>query len=388
MALFAYVVLKIIAILKSEKKLKEIIDKHIIFSTTDIKGNITSVSNTFCNISGHTKEELIGKNHNVIRHPDMEKDFFKKLWDTIKRGGKFNGNIKNRTKKGTSYWVNAKIEPVFNSKGQIESYISIGHDITDKKTLEALNDSLNEKIASEVEKSRYKDQQMIEQSRLAQMGEMISMIAHQWRQPLSAIGSISASLELKAKLNRLDNEMIIKQASNISKYAQHLSETINDFRDFFKPVKAKQNVTFSEVVHSSLGIVGKSIENENISIVKKLDSEEHFETYASELKQVVLNLLKNAEDILLEKQVKNPTITISTFNNTLSISDNAGGVPEEIVAKIFDPYFSTKLEKNGTGLGLYMSKIIIEEHCGGTLSVSNSDEGAIFKIELSEKNSD
>jgi C4-dicarboxylate-specific signal transduction histidine kinase len=107
-----------------------------------------------------------------------------------------------------------------------------------------------------------------------------------------------------------------------------------------------------------------------------------FHTYPNEIKQVILNLLKNAEDILLEKEIENPTITINTYDNILIVKDNAGGVPDDIIGKIFDPYFSTKTKKDRTGLGLYMSKTIIEDHCGGSLSVSNDNNGAIFKIEL------
>ena len=128
--------------------------------------------------------------------------------------------------------------------------------------------------------------------------------------------------------------------------------------------------------------------NKNIQIVTHFDRAVEFETYVSEVKQVVLNIIKNAEDILLENKIQNATITIETVNDigsdtqTLIIRDNAGGIPENIKDKIFEPYFSTKLEKDGTGLGLYMSKIIIEEHCGGELTVSNDKEGAVFKIIL------
>ncbi len=383
--MFIFMIIKIINILKNELRLKEMIDKYIILSTTDLKGNITSVSSAFCDISGYTKDELIGKPHNIVRHPEMKSEIFKQLWKTIESGNKFNVNLKNLKKDSGYYWVNANIEPVFNSKGKIESYISIRHDITDKKMLKELNNSLEKKVQEEVESNRQKDQQMIEQSRLAQMGEMISMIAHQWRQPLSAIGSISAALELKSKLNKLDNNMVLKQANNISRNVQHLSSTINDFRDFFKPLKMKKDISFDDAIISALNIVGSSIENKSITIVKSLHSKECFSTYSNELKQVILNLLKNAEDILIEKNIQDPIITIITKDNCLSIKDNGGGIPEGIITKIFDPYFSTKPEKNGTGLGLYMSKTIIEEHCGGKLSVANDEDGAVFTIELKQE---
>ncbi len=245
-----------------------------------------------------------------------------------------------------------------------------------------LNITLQKSIKKEVEKNRQKDQHLMQQSRLAQMGEMISMIAHQWRQPLAAIGSTSAGINLKAKLNKLDNETAMKLSNKISTYSQHLSSTIDDFREFFKSNKEKRDTTYDELIKSVLNIVEESIINKNIKLVTSLHCTNQINTYPNELKQVILNLLKNAEDILLEKNIKNPQITIQTQDGILKISDNGRGIPEEIFDKIFDPYFSTKKKKDGTGLGLYMSKIIIEEHCGGILSVLNDKDGAVFSIKL------
>jgi len=239
-----------------------------------------------------------------------------------------------------------------------------------------------------ITKQKQKEQKIIAQSRLAQMGEMISMIAHQWRQPLSAISSTAVGLELKAKLNKLDSELIIKQSQNISQYSQHLSQTINDFRDFFKTDKQKKRVSFDEILESVLSIVETSIKNKNIDIIRESNSQGEFITYENELKQVILNLLKNAEDVLLEREVDNPYIKIITYQRDdryiIEIRDNGGGVDDNITDKIFDPYFSTKLERNGTGLGLYMSKTIIEEHCKGELKLKKDKKETIFMIELGE----
>ena len=257
---------------------------------------------------------------------------------------------------------------------------------------------LNKKLKSEVEEAikdtKRKENLLQQQSRLAQMGEMISMIAHQWRQPLAAISSTSGSITLKAKLNKLDKDTAIELSKKISEYSQHLSLTIDDFREFFKTNKEKKKTTYDEMIQSVLGIIEISIKNRKINIIKQLKSKNIFDTHPNEIKQVILNLIKNAEDVLLEKEIKNPTITITTKDNILSISDNGGGVPKDIIDKIFDPYFSTKTKKDGTGLGLYMSKTIIEEHCGGSLSVSNDviidqdgkpSSGAVFTIELRNK---
>ena len=257
-----------------------------------------------------------------------------------------------------------------------------------EKRLEKLNQTLEDKVQEEVRKYKQINQQLIYQSRLAQMGEMISMIAHQWRQPLNSISLTSSNLLFKCMMDDIDKELFEKEIALIDEYSQHLSTTIDDFREFFKEKKEKEKTSIAKILNTTLDIVRTSIENKNIKIVTDLNCNSEFETYANEVKQVVLNLIKNAEDVLLEKKIDEPIITIHSSctkdcdKRVLTIKDNGGGVPDEIIDKIFDPYFSTKLELDGTGLGLYMSKTIIESHCGGKLSVYNDHEGAIFKVEF------
>ena len=238
------------------------------------------------------------------------------------------------------------------------------------------------RISTIIDLTNIKNQErlLLEQTRRAQMGEMLSMIAHQWRQPLSAISATAGSIIIGTQLKNINDEKILKLSSNIEDYTQHLSTTINDFRDFFKPNKAQENITYKELIDSVLNIMEVSIINKNIKLVKNLNDNKIFYTYSNELKQVIINLLKNAEDSLIESKTENPTITIYTHNNILEIADNGGGINNDIIDKIFEPYFSTK-NKNGTGLGLYMSKTIIEKHCKGKLSVTNHN-GAVFKIKL------
>ena len=246
-----------------------------------------------------------------------------------------------------------------------------------------INDMIQKRLEIQKELQR-KNKQLLEQSRFAQMGEILNMIAHQWRQPLTAISATSMVIALKAKMNQLDNQTAIKLSDDISNYTQHLSDTIDDFRDFFKSHKKKTQTNWSEIINSVLKIVKIPIENKNIKLEIQIECQDNFTTYANELKQVLLNLIKNAEDVL--NKVQNPIIKIKTYkinnNCVLEISDNGGGIAENIMDKIFDPYFSTKIEKNGTGIGLYMSKIIVEKHCKGKLSVRNGDEGAVFRIEI------
>ena len=214
------------------------------------------------------------------------------------------------------------------------------------------------------------------------------MIAHQWRQPLTAISARTNNLLFKIMMNdELNKELFKNELEHIGEYSQHLSKTIDDFRGFFDKDKTKEKTTLEDIANSTLNIVQTSVESNNINIITNFNCNKEFETYTSELKQVILNLIKNAEDALIDKKTNNPIITIESnydFENkqVLIIKDNAGGIPDNIIDNIFDPYFSTKKEKDGTGIGLYMSKTIIEDHCGGKLSVSNDNDGAVFKIIL------
>ena len=255
-----------------------------------------------------------------------------------------------------------------------------------------LNINLEERVKVEVAKNKLQYQQMLNQSRQAQMGEMISMIAHQWRQPLGAISATSGNLQLKIELEDFDFESKngVKEAieyftdrlENINGYVKNLTTTIDDFRNFYKPNKKLVTVKLEDIIVKSLDIIKASLINDNIEIIEEYNSQELIELYDSEMMQVILNILKNSQDNFKEKQIQNPKITITINEKTISICDNGGGIPEDIVRKIFDSYFSTKNEKNGTGLGLYMSKTIVENHHHGTLIVENIYDGVCFIIRL------
>lgn len=236
------------------------------------------------------------------------------------------------------------------------------------------------------------EEKMLMQSRLAQMGEMISMIAHQWRQPLGAIASTALNLKMKLEFNKYDLEtisgrnscsnFIINKIENIEKYVENLTTTIDDFRNFYRPNKTASKVSFNTVVQKVMLIIGASIKNDGIEIIEEFCGDQSQDMYDNEVMQVIINILRNAQDNFIEKKIPSPQIKIKYQDNTLYISDNGGGIPEEIIEKIFDPYFSTKNQKNGTGLGLYMSKQIIEKHENGNLSVKNKNNGAEFTITI------
>jgi len=252
--------------------------------------------------------------------------------------------------------------------------------------LEEINVSLEKRVEFEVAKNREKDKAMLQQGKLAQMGEMIAMIAHQWRQPLSAVSANANDLILKIMLNNYSEEYFEERLKKITNLSQYLSKTIDDFRGFYKEDKERVEILLSDIAKSVLDMVATSLNNKNITLQIDYGSHAKIKTYPNEIRQVLLNLITNAEDILLEKKINKPYIDIRIYddekNSHLRVSDNGEGIPEHIMDKIFNPYFSTKMQKDGTGLGLYMSKIIVEEHCGGRLNAYNSKDGAVFEIML------
>ena len=254
------------------------------------------------------------------------------------------------------------------------------------QNLQQLSETLHQEVQRQLVKVGEKYKQLQYQSRLIQMGEMLSMIAHQWRQPLAAIAATTSLLSGKMMLEAFNKETFQVEIEHIEGYVLHLSKTIDDFRSFFKADKKQERVSLEVLVEQALNIVKPLLMAQNITVIIDFTSYQEIDTYSNELAQAILNIIKNAEDAFLDTLVKAPKIWIRTYtqgeNVCLEIKDNAGGIDEDFLEKIFEPYFSTKLDKDGTGLGLCMSKTIVEEHCEGTLIAHNEAEGAVFTISL------
>ncbi len=249
------------------------------------------------------------------------------------------------------------------------------------KELEELNKNLQTMIQQEVQKSRQKEKMLLAQERLAKMGEVVAMIAHQWKQPLNAIRTALSFIDLKLQQQQCTHRECGPVLKKVFEQLEHLSTTIDAFKDFFKPQKHKNRTDFQAIVQKALSLTEMELKKDNINVEVTTKNIQQFDSYENELVQVVVNLIKNAHDALIERNVQNPTIWIEIDGTTLEVKDNAGGISEDIIDKIFEPYFSTK-SHNGTGLGLYMSKTIVENHAKGRLLVQNSKEGAVFTITL------
>ncbi len=268
-------------------------------------------------------------------------------------------------------------------------------DISERKflesTLEASNAKYQELVTDLDKKVNEQSAQMIKHSRMAQMGELLSMIAHQWRQPLSTISAIASSIKIKLSLadDSVDDKnttFLNKQMDDIELLTQSLSNTINDFRTLYKPDKIMQYTHINSPVDRALTLINLSLTKHKVKVEKTYHTTVSINMHANEIMQVVLNLLKNAKDNFMEKHIEDPCISVEIDEKEefmiINICDNGGGIEMSIMDNIFDPYFSTKDEKNGTGLGLYMSKIIVEQHHKGTLDVYNKDQGVCFSIHL------
>ena len=250
----------------------------------------------------------------------------------------------------------------------------------------ALIFSQSQMLKTKVEELTKKDKIMTMQSKQAVMGEMISMIAHQWRQPLSSITLNISNFQVKKLLDEdVFGEELDKVLDNISDTAVYLSDTINDFQTYFHPNKESSAVEVSELIQKAINFTLPRVKNTNIDIIIEIKKKIIIQTYANEIIQVLLNILNNAIDELVEMQIKNPKLVIYVIEKSDSIDievhDNAGGIKEENLESIFEPYFSTK-GKNGTGLGLYMSQMIMQKQFSSDIEVCSKRGETIFKIRV------
>lgn len=249
--------------------------------------------------------------------------------------------------------------------------------------LQELNDTLQHQVEEKVRENREKDKIMFQQSKNAAMGEMISMITHQWRQPISAISAIASKVKLQTQMGKkmsADEDM-----ERIIDSTRYLSQTIEDFRNFFRPDTQKEASDLSDLVKSALRYCAYAIEMEQIEVQTDLQ-EVVLSVYPNELIQVLINLIKNAIDQYKTKSEAKRMVMIDVLVKNsfavIAVRDHAGGVPEEVLPYVFQEYFTTKDIENGTGLGLHMSRMIVESHHSGSIVVRNEEDGAVFEILL------
>ena len=256
-----------------------------------------------------------------------------------------------------------------------------------QQVMNEMLDNLNERIMVEIEERTKQEQLLIQQSKLASIGNMIGNIAHQWRQPLSEINAILMSMQVQKENDDLSHESFYTMLGECDIVLEHMSNTINDFQNFFKPSKSKSKFSLQEACKNASFIIESSLKYNRIDFQMDILEDSEVFGYPREFAQVILNILSNSKDILVERKVENAYIRLTLARGDkfalIKVQDNGGGIQKDIMDRIFEPYFTTKHASRGTGIGLYMSKIIIEANMQGHLNVRNTEEGALFTIKLS-----
>ncbi len=341
-----------------------VIDENLIYSETNLQGKITKATKRFQEISGYSNEELIGKSHNIVRDPSVPKDVFENMWDTIKNHQAWEGVVSNKAKNGDIYILKARVFPKYDINGEKIGYMSVRIDITEQEQLK---------------------QAAIKNTKFIAMGEMIGMIAHQWRQPLTSIGALMGKLSIKRDFGQLDDTTWSESVDKHKRLVKYMDKTISDFLNFYKESNNQTTVNTRKIISDTYTIIEASFESHNMIFNINDSYNQNIKLDVNKFEQVLINLYKNGLDQLISQNISNGKVDVVCYskddNIIFEVCDNGGGIPEGIIDDIFNPYFSTK-SKNGTGLGLYMVKIIIEDQLEGNIEVFNRDAGAVFKITL------
>lgn len=390
----------------SQDKENEVLYSEIINATTegfwllDANQKIIDVNRALCIMLGVERDELVGKKPFDFISAE-NRSVCQKQKELLLDASSHVYEIDLVTKPGKTLNVIASSTSIYDQLGGIKSFAFIT-DISKQKQLEEylvkqkenirkLNNALEARIALEVQKNREKDQMMYQQSRFASMGEMIGNIAHQWRQPLNIMALIMQDLYISDQLGKLDSQKVEESYEKANNTLQYMSQTIDDFRYFFKQRSSDDAFSVKEAVNSVCALLSSTFAYNHIAYKLDVQCDSIVSGSLNEFKQVFINLMNNAQEAILSdsKNRKEIEIKISQEGGRalVSVTDAGGGISEEVIGKIFDPYFTTKEKTQGTGLGLYMSKQIIENLMLGSLSVKNTKEGAEFTIALPLKKS-
>ncbi len=338
----------------------------------DLEFKYIGSNSHFSDLTGLSGEEIIGKDDYELFSQE-EADHFRKIdIELLENGSPLALREWLTDSQGNKHYFSTVKSPLLNAKGETIGLVGVARDITKQYTME--------------KELKAKELLLIQQGRHASMGEMIGNIAHQWRQPLNALGLLIQKMGYLHSRGTLNEENINANIDKGMQLINGMSKTIDDFREFFNPNKKKALFQVREAIENAYSIVESAFASHMIEYHLEMYEDVEIKGYKNEFSQVIVNLLNNAKDVLIEKDVHPAYIRIFIIKSddrlVIKVCDNGGGIPEDMLSKIFDPYFSTKEQGKGTGIGLYMSKMIIEDHMHGKLSATNTAEGACFNIEL------
>jgi PAS domain S-box-containing protein len=364
-------------------------------------------------LTGYTAEDFNSDRELIYRiiHPEDRELFRNHTHERGPSGQILPVEMRIKCRNGNIRWIGHACQQVFTTDGLPWGWRGSNQDITERKQmehelfeqteeleeevaereaaqdeLERLNRSLEERINLAVADLRHKDQTLIQQARLAAMGEMINNIAHQWRQPLNNIALIIQNLLFSYDAGTITRDEMEQEIGKAMDIIMYMSRTIDDFRNFFREDKQKSVFFVSKAVHLALEFVSAALSSHGIQIEVEDDESITTTGYQSEYAQVLLNILSNSSEACIERSVAAPRIhiriTSENGRSVVYIRDNCGGIADDTLPKIFDPYFTTRAQGKGTGIGLYMSKVIIEHNMKGHLTACNIEGGTEFRIEV------
>jgi len=332
-------------------------------------GNFVDANEAYVKMLGYTSDELMSKNHQGIVE---------------------SSNMVLANKMIASSFDGSSFENIEISYTHKDGHVIVGNVssvlMPNKKNLLLTVKNVTDDVQLRTDLKR--DKLVIQQSKLAAMGEMISNIAHQWRQPLSAITMTASNIQMSMELEMLNDGELTKWLETITSQANYLSETINTFRDFIKEDKELVSMVLQERIDVALDITKATLRSNYIRVKKEYDTDTPIciDTVKGELEQVFVNIINNARDAIGINEIEDPWIKLKVAelqeSVKIEIEDNAGGIPDDVIGRIFEPYFTTKFKSKGTGIGLYMSKMIVERSINGTITAKNTKEGAKFTIHL------
>lgn len=424
--------------LLESRQLKEAIKKsELLFSllyenmmdalvSVDMSGKILQFNNVFRTMLGYEAEELLSKSFLDITPDKWHSMEHKIIEEQIIPNGYSDVYEKEyRRKDGTVFPIELRTHLIRDDQGNPYAMWAVIRDITERKraedALQNLNDELEKRVAerteelgkigmeletqnTELQKTyhelelettalhramedlREKEEMVIQQSRMAAMGEMLGNIAHQWRQPFNVLGFMVQDLGLSYECGEFSKELLDANIGKVMEILLQLSQTIDDFSNFTSTGKEKSLFRVNQVIADTISLIEESFKNQRITIDVSTSNDPQINGYPHEYAQVLLNILMNARDAFLESGMDNARIAMRSWEENgrseVTITDNAGGIKAEILGKIFEPYFTTKDLGKGTGVSLFMSKTIIEKNMGGCLSVSNIGDGAELRIEV------
>lgn len=329
---------------------------------TDVDQNIKYVNEGFIKSTGYDYKEVIGKKPSIFKSGAQDEKFYDELNDTIYSGKKWVGEFINNTKDGKLLYEKASITPIFDEEGNIVEFLSIKLDVTNEVTTQ--------------KKLKQREHLLAQQSKMVAMGEILDSIAHQWRQPLSTITTAASGMKLNKEFGTLSDEEFEKYTDTIVESSLYLSKTIDGFKAFFASNNKHTLFDIDTTVEKAKELVKYKLATSNIEVVSEIEDVK-VEGIETELIQAMVNIFNNSQDALASMDLEKRYIFVDIYKKedelAISIKDNANGIDEAIIDKVMEPYFTTKHEAQGTGIGLYMSYEIIVKHFEGSFLLQNSE---------------